>query len=390
MQRTTIPAIGPVMSPYQRKIIEGAPRLIFFYVNGKRAGLIPDTPKARRWAIEKHGATHFDLFSFHRFNIDGKPSSYKVGDFYCVIRSKSNKHIGDSPVLACIGTELAFSFKLLDSSVCRLIYLGRSALGLSLPAAIFGIEHGNEILPFLYKLFCDGLSRAVSRQYKGEFSIQHFDRIDAENKKINSNSYAVPFFINEAESLSEHFFENIARTPRTLPIVNSPQMIGDVVLGDLRMVALATWQQNSSKFKDNMSFKPDQPTVLGAPIAAPLINSSDRELSALKCARRLVSWIRTKGIREFRRRDALRAVSGTELLDGKSGNGGGVADAISVLLSCGDIKECPFLPIDFPCGHASPWYVVNPGVFSRQDPTHIEVTTATNIRRADYVEGHNA
>ena len=390
MQRTTIPVIGPVMSPYQRKIIEGAPRHKFFYVNGRRAGLIPDTEKARRWAVEKRGATHFDVFSFHRFNINKKPSSYKVGDFYCVIRSKSNKHIGDSPVLACINTELTLSFKLLDLSACRLIYLGRSALGLSLPATIFGIEHGNDILPLLYMLFCDGLSRAVSRQYPGEFIIQYSDRIDAENKKINSNSYAVPFFINEAESFSEHFFENISKTPRTLPVVNSPQMIGDVVLGDLRMTALAAWQQNSRKFRDNMSFEPGPLRVLGTSIAAPPMCSPNLVVSAMKCATKLVSRFRTKGIHEFRRRDALIAVSGTEWLYGKYGNGGGVADALIILISYGYIKECPFPPIDFPCGRPSPWYVVNPGVFSRQDPTHIEITTATNVRRADYVEGRNA
>ena len=367
MKRNTLPGIDPLMSPYQRQIIEDAPRSIFFYTSARRAGLIPNTQKARQWAVEKRGATHFDMFSFHRLNLDKKPCSYKVGDFYCVITTKNSQHIGSSHVLECIISALSFSFGLGDLSPCKLVCLGRHTLGLSLPARIFGIEHGSDILPYLYKLFCDRLSCFVYGAYPGEFDIKFVDRVDAENKKISSYIYAVPFLIGEAESFSVDFLENISRAPRAAPAVKCSQVIKDDVLRDLKMNAR---YQNSSRVKGGVSFQPNQLTALGALVAETPISDPDREFSAMKCARKLVSRIHARGIHEFCRRDALRAVSGTQCLNGKSGNGGGVEDALIILVAHGYIKVCPFPPIDFPCGRPSPWYVVNPGLYSNQDRIH--------------------
>lgn len=360
MKLNFLPGIDPLMSPYQRQIIEDAPRSIFFYTNARRAGLIPNTPKARQWAVEKRGATHFDMFSFHRLNIDKKPCSYKVGDFYCVIRTKNNQHIGSSHVLECIIPALSSYFGLGDLSPCKLVFLGRHTLGLSLPARIFGIEHGSDILPYLYKLFCDRLSCFVYGEYPGEFDINFVDRVDAENKNISSNIYAVPFLVGEVESFSSDFLESISRTPRAAPAVKCSQMIRDDVLMDLKMDARS---QKSNRVKNVVSFQPNQPIALGAPVAETPISNPEQEFSAMNCARKLVSRIHTRGIHEFCRRDALRAVSGTQWLNGKSGKGGGVADALDILVAHGYIKACPFLPIDFPCGRPSPWYVVNPGVY---------------------------
>jgi len=82
---------------YQRAIIRNAPRSVIYYVGGRKDmapgtwGVIPDTWNARQEAVLEYGATHFDIFTFHRLNPDGTIGRHKFGDFYCRVVAKDTQ-----------------------------------------------------------------------------------------------------------------------------------------------------------------------------------------------------------------------------------------------------------------------------------------------------------
>lgn len=367
MQRTTLPEIGPAMSPYQmssyqRQILEGAPRLVFYYTKGGRTGLIPDTVKARRWAVEKRGATHFSCFTIHRFNPEMKPDSYKMGDFYCVIRPKNNRNIGDSDVIDFIISILTFSFRLPDAAPCKLIYLGDQTVGMTIPASAFGAECGGEILPYLYKEFYKAMVSSAEYIQPGRFDIHYNERVDVENKRLFGDIHAVPFRVGEVKSTSFSSLIDIARTTRTAKDMKWNQTFDPDILVELKNEAGRIWHQQTSQSKCCISSKWPKLVPLSEVTSIASTGGSNNTASTRKCARKLQHWISMRDLSEFRRRDALRAVSGSELLNGRTGDGGGVADALEMLVAHGYIQECPFPPIGYASRRPSPWYEVNPNL----------------------------
>jgi hypothetical protein len=76
----------------------------------------------------------------------------------------------------------------------------------------------------------------------------------------------------------------------------------------------------------------------------------------LKYTRKLLAWISERQIVEFGKRNAERALD--EPLDGESGEGGGVEDALRILIAGGFIKKCPSPSSGYK--RPSPWFLVNP------------------------------
>jgi hypothetical protein len=354
-----LPETGRLISTYQKRLIVNAPRLVFYYVEQKPGGIIPNTQNARRWAVEKRGATHFDCFAFHRFNLHNDPCDYKVGDFYCTIIANNAKYINNNDIFRFIIDLLIDSLRLCGPSSARLIYLGELRLGLTIPAKFFGIEDGGEFLPYLYRAaFVRMLDRAA-KLHVGRFDIQYHNRVDVENKSIGPDRYAVPFRLGEIDLDSHSFLDNLSRTPRAAPDAKWDQIIGHEILSELRSEASLTRLQDLKRAKKFKWSEESKLRPLTVPTGASAC-SQENIFSAVKCACKLVAWISKKGIVEFGRRDALRAVDGSERLHGKSGRGGGVADALDILVAYDYVQKCPFPPIDYPCKRPSPWYEVNP------------------------------
>jgi len=352
-----------------------APRSVFYYVNLRREGLIPDTEKARQWAVKKQSATHFDRFSFHHLNLNKTPGDYKVGDFYCTISAKNPQAITNKDMFNFIIYLLQSSFRLDGVAPCRLIYLGRHKLGLTIPATAFGIDHGGEILPHLYQAAFEKMSAWAANLWPGYFDIQMSGHVDAENKLLWADTYAVPFLLGETDSASEFFLINLSREPRVAPvaawaqIAKWDQKIDQKILLELTGAANYAWRQEqlAGRVKKPIWRQPEQLMRLSDPLFGASACSPEHVFSAVKCARKLVAAICKKRILEFGRRDACIAVGerlNGEPLTGKSGNGGGVADALRILVAHDYIRECPPTPTDYFSKPPSPWYVVNPSIYS--------------------------
>jgi hypothetical protein len=253
---------------------------------------------------------------------------------------------------------------LFNASACRLIYLGREVVGLTIPASVLDVDHGGEILPHLYREVLEILKTSAVQLHDGRFEIRFAERVDVENKRIGADSYAVPFRIGEIDSVPDDLLVDLARTPRASPDMAWDQTIDSDLSNKLHGNALHVWRQQSSGVKNRMSSTFPKLTLLSDPTTGASVCNSARAFSAMKCARTLVSWITKRNLLEFSRRDALRRMSGIECLDGKSGNGGGVADALDILIAQGHIQECQFPPVDYAYRHPSQWYVVNPELYA--------------------------
>jgi hypothetical protein len=361
------PVLGPLRSPYQHRLIATAPRSLHYYVGRERKGLIPDTMKARLWAVEKNGATHFDCFTVHRFNLDGTPGAYKVGELYFRIRDRSCQNIDNGNMLEFIRSVLSFPCRIQDPSVCKLIYLGTFTVGLTIPASAFGIDHGGEILPHLYRAFQRVFVSSAVELYSGRFDIQLVERVDVENKRLYENTYAVPFRLGEiaADSAS---LENLSREPRAAPDGERNQTIDPDLLRKLQTSALQTWRVQSCLNRRPASSKRPQIKYLRESAKDNSMSGSPYAFSAMRCAQKLIAWISKENLVEFCRRNSLRATSGSERLYGKTGNGGGISDALDILLAHGYIQECPFPPTGYAYRRPSPWYEVNPDIYSEIRP----------------------
>jgi hypothetical protein len=241
---------------------------------------------------------------------------------------------------------------------CTLIYLGTDLmgalkLGLCIPSSAFEMQDGGVILPALYKAFYE---KIVAETAGSNVNLYFDGSIDAANTCISQGIYAVPFRLGEIETANS--LDSLVRNERHDYGWHWPigRMNPDI-LRSLKALARA----RTTLAKNPAWPRSPQPECLIGPSAVSMCGPEHAD-SASKCARKLIAWISDRRIVEFGRRNALKALDGSEHLRGKSGNGGGVEDALRILIAGAYIQKCPSPPSDYACKRPSPWYLVNPAL----------------------------
>jgi hypothetical protein len=358
-----------VMSRAQQKIIGEAPRFLFFHCPGRNRGLIPDTTKARKWAIEKRGATELNGTTFHYFGLDRRGSDYRVGDFYCVISHKETEYFELRPGIRPykIDTDVALRAQKFLSEIfnvvnlnCRCLYLGPLTIGVSIPSSAFEMEGGAIFLEDLYRETVARMS-----QFGTEFGLEvsYCLTVPVENTRLTSGLFAIPFLFDEVSRLGMPL-EELASSPRVVPNVNfggkiNPAILADMkrnaaALADMKREAADEWRRRRKKAL--WQEQPEREYLVNFERAD--LCSSINAKAAQKCALKLEKWIARNKLTEFGLRDAVRAAR--QRLRGPFGDGGGVADALQILISAHYVRECPFPSMEYLCKRPSPWFLVNP------------------------------
>ena len=339
----------------QQKILNQAPRFRLYYDSGDRPGLIPDTAKARAWAVEKCGANHMNSLTFHRAVIDGK--AYCVGDCHILVADKDEAQEFKTNNYAVTAKDVAFRAKKLLSSVfdaenpnCRCTYISSLVIGISISSGAFAMQEGAFFLSELYEEAATRLS-----VHAAGFGLQVSYRPIAkvENTLVEAGVFATPFLLDEASRLHPPL-EQLAASPRVVPNVNCEWQIEPTVLAEMKRKAVDRWGRRPRKA---WTTQPSEPDRLIESDPAHLFNSM-HVTAAQRCARKLVNWIRRNSLTEFGQRDAVRAAR--KRLRGPSGDGEGVADALKILVGARYIYECPEPVMEYFCKRPSPWFLVNP------------------------------
>lgn len=340
--------------------------MLFYHAPGRQNGLIPDTEKARKWAVDKRGATRLNSLTFHYFDSDGVGSEYRVGDFYCVIRHRGDAYLGrglveqaftvDTADVALRGQTLISDIFRVEKPNCKCIYLSPLTFGVSIPSSAFGMEEGAFFLGQLYNETAARLS-AFGSGYGLEVS--YWPTVDVENIRQPSGLFSVPFLFNEITKLHAPL-EQLAASPRVAPDVDLDWKIEPVILTDMTREAVHQWRRFCRRKKAWWLQRPEPAYVANlerASFCVPL-----HAMAAQKCAFKLVKWIVSNNLVEFGQRDAVRAVR--QPLHGRTGDGGGVADALRILIGAHYIQACPLPSIEYLCKRPSPWFRVNPLLYS--------------------------
>lgn len=350
----------------QQKIIIRAPRMLLYYAADGRKGIIPDTEKARKWAVRTHRANQFSRYTYHYFGPDGSGSDYLVGDFYCLVSStkkyclENGAAVGPDKFITAdtaLRTQqlLRFSFNV-DQVNCKCIYLGEPTFGIFIPSSAFGIERGAFFLNDLYEEVFLRLSMYGPRF---ELQVSRSHRVPIENTPLPRGKFAIPFFIDEFSRLPKPLDE-LASSPRVAPNGNFAWTVNRLLLAHIQGLAVARSKRHHDRKKAWWSRHPDQEYLVNLE-RVPFCSPSNLR-SAQTCAQKLIRRITLDNLMEFSQRDAER-VTGKHL-HGAIGEGGGVADALQILVCGHYILECSLPRIDYPCGRPAPWFLVNPMLFA--------------------------
>lgn len=354
------------MDSAQQKIIRQAPRMLQYYTASCQRRVIPDTQKARLWAIKHHGAYGFGRYTHHYFCPDGSGSEYLVGDFYCLIsstrRSRRFEGVDLGPDKVITYDTLSRVQQLLQRSLkveqlsCRCIYLGQPKFGLFIPSSAFGIEHGAVFLPDLYEEVFRILS---SHAASFELEIARANTIGIENAPLPDGKFAIPFFFDELPTLRRPL-EELASSPRDMPNVSMVCEANPILMVFIQDKVKSQRKQRHLNRQFWSSLPPDQEYLVN--LERFPFGDLNTAKSAQKCARELIHWIMKDKLMEFGRRDAQRATG--KKLHGVNGAGGGVLDALELLIRGHYILECVLPRIDYPGGRAAPWFLVNPLLYT--------------------------
>jgi hypothetical protein len=372
----------------QQKIVRQAPRLRAYYNSEGISSVIPDTAKAREWAIKQKGAHRFGSLAFHRIDPDGRYCDYRVGDFHCVI-SRENTCIDDgvdyetdpfaSAVTIALNAErlLSLAFRVNEIDV-KCTFLSSSTIGLSIPSSAFEVEVGEDFLEELYREAVFTLS-AYAPGYALKVSYEHHFTI--ENSRLQSGLVAIPFTFDEIPRLRQSPAEFVTR-PRTAPSVKYEWKIDQEILAEMKHEARIfagklrkAIARDRLKSKRSRFWSPSKEYCLSNEEYAQCGAPSTRT-KAQENARRLIERITRDDLTEFSQRDVLRGLHGRK--HGAAGEGGGIAEALQILLNTGHIHKCPQLKTDYACKPPSPWFVVNPLLFTTSG-TSSECGSAASI-----------
>lgn len=352
----------------QQKILDQAPRFLFYHAAGSRRGLIPDTAKARAWAVEERGANRLNCLTFHYFGPDRMASDHRVGDFYCVVSDRHTAYLErglntrpdkvDTADVALRAQELfSYIFNVANLN-CRCTYIAPFTIGVSIPSSAFGMEEG---AIFLEDLYYEAVATLSVFGASLGLEVSYCQTVDVENTRLPSGTFAIPFLLDEIPRLSTPL-EHLAAAPRAAPNVDCEWQIDPTVLADMKREAVDRWRRRRKKAWTMQRPEPDH---LVNPERAHFCNSM-HATAAQKCARKLVEWMARKDLTEFGQRDAERAVR--QRLHGPSGDGGGVADALRILIGAHYIWKCPLPSMEYLCKRPSPWFLVNPLLYDGIEP----------------------
>ncbi|MBP2312941.1 hypothetical protein [Azospirillum soli] len=352
------------MTPHQTRILRGAPRYLYFYRNVNWGnGLIPDTPKARQWAVEQ-GARLFDAVPLYRFEVDGTPQRWGPGNFsFRVSRYPDRLPVLTARVSEMLNTVLRRRLNVPETSFLRATYIGEQDVEIGFPHAFFSLEENFQHLAEFHKAFAESFKVWARDLGFGDVCIKHRPCVVADNCTQPDGRRAISMPWDEFCSLSAQGIGSALDVPRPVPGIPCRHHIGSANKCELVTIALSAVSKRqrldttafSATTGDCRAWRPLIPLLDASGVSA---CSSAFPERTVRCAIKLVAWLRSCGVTEFRRRDALRAVDGTFTLNK------GVADALTVLIAHGHLKECPFPPYSYPGKRASPWFIVNPAVFS--------------------------
>jgi hypothetical protein len=346
------------MSTTQRKILFEAPKFRLFYCRGDRKkGLIPDNRKGRQWALAQ-GATHFGALSFNRPDGNGLPPAWRWGDFYFRLSDQQRS-------LRQIKAALEYAvYRILriDPASVKATYLGPQAVGITLPATFFEntpemptrLDHYSALARIL-KGWVEGNNSKAPHPNRTGLRFHYHSLMDADNHALPCGGYAVPMPLNEFLIMSEG--DLISRSTK-------PCDIGEFGYGRSTSPYILTMVHDEARRTPPCPTPPQSDWLPHIPLVAPNGTSTcaiHHSFDGVKCAIKLVTWCRNKGVNEFRQRNVLRAFDGSFTLDD------GISEALGILLSQGHLRECLFPNYSYP-GRRPRWFVVNPSVFSTPSP----------------------
>ena len=361
------------MTRTQQKIINRAPRLLLYHTETGQKGLILDTRKARQHAVTKLGATHFNILTFNFFGPDGMGSDYCTGDFCCRIAHKDAEPYNLRPGLLprWINTaDVALRARMLLSETfrvdhldCRCLYLAPCVIAVSISSSAFRKENGGLYLDDLYAETASTLS---DRATELGLEVSYLPVAPIENIRITSDSFAIPFTLDEASKLGASL-ERLATVTRSTMGLIPEWKINPIVLMELSKQAEPRSQWRLKRVKAWWKHAPNV-GFRSMPVQSPSNNTAQLK-AAQKCARRLFDWISQNKLSEFGQRDAQRATQ--QSLSGLLGDGGGVADALDILVEAHIVLRCPCPALNYWCKKPSPRFLVNPLLHG--DNTHLRL-----------------
>jgi hypothetical protein len=212
------------------------------------------------------------------------------------------------------------------------------------------MENGASFLEDLYYETVKSLSEFSERL---ELEVRYSATIHIENLSVSKDTYTIPFSFHEVPKLLTSL-EKLAAEPRSVSMADLGWRIYPLVLANLKQKAMHRWNR-----RRNFAWwsKPPALEIL-TNLAGNLFYNSSRAKAAQRCAQGLIDWITRDELSEFGQRDAERATR--QLLHGQNSDGGGVADALLLLMKAQYVHKCIPLSRGFGCRLPSPWFLVNP------------------------------
>jgi hypothetical protein len=369
------------MALTQSRIFQSAPRYRHFYIREHDCPaighLIPDTTNARKRALVQ-GATHFDALTFLRFDETSAPARRLFGDFYC--RLIGHRFAGDDlfQIAASVIPNIFMYPLQADVSAVSITYVNEHVVGITIPASMFGMEDGSPLLDRIYRTFADWLQREVRKQAPSIF-IGYDGSVDAANRPYGNGTFAVPLTWDEYGAASPEKLKQLSRSPREVSPAPSSSRFPKELLSHI---------ENSAGHQHRLAMQSAAGQVMGNPALAwtassPLVDERGALVcmgaspEGIKCALRILNWLRFSKISEFRQRDALRTVDGTFTL------GYGAGEALNLLTHHAYIRVCEFPEYDYPGRRPSPWYIVSPA-FGAVDRLNNSDTIRHNSKSAGW------
>lgn len=344
----------------QKDIFRNSPRFLNYYLKEdtrhQHPCLIQDTPNARKRALAA-GAVYFDTLSFLRREYSLAEERRYFGDFYCVISRHNDLPIERFlyNVSDDIPNNLMIRFNLEDIRAFSFLYLSYegNVIGIRISAAAFGMLNGAPFLHEIYHNFSKSLLAPPTFSSRPRMEVQYTPFMDAPNRRLPLGEHAVPLTQEEIHGASLDDLRQLASIPREIPPLKCARSMGNREFLQIQAQGEA---QGRKKLTDHgsKSAKPHWPSH--TPLIKPSGTPSDPDVSGndIKCALHLSEWIRRRGIREFRQRDALKAVDGTFKRDS------GVVQALIILQNHNVISVCEPLVPTLPGRPVGPWFIVNP------------------------------